>query len=326
MADTSIKLSEYKAAGKTGKRNALCRECRKSGPLLLMLAPGFLLVLLINYLPMFGIIIAFKKINMRQGILGSPWTGLDNFKFMFQSPDAWVITRNTLGYNLIFIFGGLVLSVALAIALCSIGKKLLSKVYQTVLIMPHFLSFVIVSYLVFGFLSTGSGFLNKHILPMLGMESVNWYTEPKYWPFILIFVNFWKHTGYNSIVYVAAHAGIDTQLYEAAEIDGAGKWQQILHITLPALKPLMIIMTILNIGKIFNADFGLFYQVPMDSGALYSATYVINTYVYNMLTAAGTASMGMASAAAFYQSVVGFVLVLVTNMIVNRIDPDSALF
>jgi len=291
-----------------------------------MLIPGAVLIFILNYLPMFGIIIAFKKINMRDGILKSPWIGLENFKFMFRSEDAWLITRNTVGYNLIFIVFGLIIAVALAIALNEVRNKTLSKIYQTIMLMPHFLSFVVVSYLVLAFLNVENGYLNKHILPLLGMEPVSWYTNPKPWPWILIIVHFWKVAGYSSIVYLAAIVGIDTELYEAAEIDGANKWNQIVYITIPSLKQLMTIMTILNFGKIFNADFGLFYQVPLDSGALYSATYVINTYVYNMLTSAGTSSLGMASAAALYQSFVGFILVIICNTIVRKIDSSNSLF
>lgn len=299
---------------------------RNNAPLLAMVVPGAIFLIIFNYLPMFGIVIAFKKYNFADGIWGSPWNGLKNFEFMFKSPDAWVITRNTLGYNLVFILGGLILNVAMAIGLNEIANKLYSKICQTIVIMPHFLSYVIVSYLVLAFLHIDNGVLNREVLPFLGMEPVDWYTTPKAWPWILVIVNFWKTTGYGSVVYLAALAGIDTQLYEAAEIDGAGRWQRIRYITIPELVPLMTILTILNIGKIFNSDFGLFYQVPLNSGALYSTTNVISTYVYNMLTAIGAGSVGLASAASFYQSIVGFVLVMATNLIVRRIDPDSALF
>lgn len=302
------------------------RELKRNSPLFIMLLPGFLFTLLFAYLPMFGIIIAFKKINFIDGIFGSPWVGLQNFEFLFKSSDAWVITRNTVGYNILFIGLGLIINVALAIGLSEIVNKACSKAYQTMILMPHFLSFVIVSYLVFAFLSAEHGFLNTTILPALGKEPVSWYTETRPWPFILSFVNFWKTAGYGSIVYLAAIAGIDTGLYEAAKIDGANRLKQIWYITIPSLVPLMVILTIMNVGKIFNSDFGLFYQVPLNSGTLYPVTNVINTYVYNMLNSAGSSSLGMASAAAFYQSVVGFILVVVTNLIVRKIDPDKALF
>ena len=307
-------------------RNGRSLRSKSDIPILLMLLPGIILLFLFSYLPMFGIVIAFKNINMRDGILGSPWCGLQNFEYLFKSADAWLITRNTIGYNLVFIVVGTILNVSVAILMSLMVSRRMSKAYQTVMLMPYFLSFVIVSYLVYAFLSMDNGFLNRNILPMLGLDPVNWYTEPKPWPLILCIVNFWKWTGYSSIVYLASISGIDTQLYEAADIDGANKWQQIIHITLPSLKGLIIIQTIMSVGKILNSDFGMFYQVPMNSGALYETTSTINTYVYNKMTSGGVRSLGMSSAAAFYQSVVGFVLVLVTNMIVNKIDPDSALF
>lgn len=302
---------------------------RANWPLYIMFLPGILLTLAFCYLPMFGIIIAFKKINLRDGLFSSPWVGLENFTMLLKNANAWISIRNTLAYNAVFIAAGLVLSVALAITLSIMRNKLASKIYQTVYLMPHFLSMVIVAYLVFAFLNMESGFINNAILPMLygeGAQKINWYAESGAWPFILFIVRIWKTVGYGSIVYLAAIAGIDTEMYEAAKIDGANLWKQILHITLPSLKTLMIIMTILNVGHIFSADFGLFYNVTMNSGALYPTTLVINTYVYNMMTAAGTASTGLASAAAMLQSVLGFVLVVVTNAVVRKIDESSALF
>ena len=260
------------------------------------------------------------------GIWGSPWNGLKNFEFMFSSPDAWVITRNTILYNLVFILGGIVLNVAMAIGLNELRNKAFSKVCQTIVLMPHFLSYVIVSFLVLAFLHVENGLMNRVVLPALGLDGIDWYSTDKPWPVIVIIVNFWKTVGYGSVVYLAGIAGIDTSLYEAAKVDGANRWQQIRYITIPALVPLIVILTILNVGKIFNSDFGLFYQVPLNTGALYPATNVISTYVYNMLMSAGTGSVGMASAAAFYQSVVGFILVITTNLIVRKISPENALF
>ena len=308
------------------KKSGAMKTLKNNVPLLAMILPGAIFLVLFSYLPMFGIIIAFKKYNFAAGILGSPWNGLRNFEFMFSSPDAWVITRNTIAYNLLFIFGGLILNVAMAIGLNELKNKMFSKVCQTIVLMPHFLSYVIVSYLVLAFLHVENGVLNRVVLPLLGADKVDWYATVKAWPWILVFVNFWKTTGYGSVVYLAAIAGIDTQLYEAAQIDGATRWQRIKYITIPSLVPLMIILTIMNVGKIFSADFGLFYQVPLNTGTLYPATNVISTYVYNMLTSAGTGSVGMASAASFYQSIVGFILVMTTNLIVRKIDPESSLF
>lgn len=300
---------------------------KQNWSLYLMTLPGIILTFLFSYLPMFGIIIAFKKINLRDGIFGSPWVGFDNFELLLQNENAWISIRNTVLYNLVFIVSELVIAVGLAILLSMIANKFLSKAYQTIFIMPHFLSMVIVSYIVFAFLNMESGFLNNVILPIFGIdEKINWYAESGAWTYILFIVRIWKSAGYSSIVYLAAIAGIDKEMYEAARIDGAGVWKQITHITLPSIKNIMIIMTILNIGKIFSADFGLFYNVTMNSGALYPTTLVINTYVYNMMTAAGTASTGLASAAAMLQSVLGFVLVVTTNTIVKKIDSDSALY
>lgn len=308
------------------KKKGLVEEFKKNSPLFIMCIPGLVFFILFHYLPMFGIIIAFKQYRFDMGIWGSPWNGLKNFEFMFSSPDAWVITRNTILYNLVFIAGGLVLNVAMAIGLNELRNKMFSKVCQTIVLMPHFLSYVIVSFLVLAFLHVENGLLNRVVLPALGLDSVDWYSTDKPWPIILIVVNFWKTVGYGSVVYLAGIAGIDMSLYEAAKVDGANRWQQIRYITIPALVPLMVILTILNVGKIFNSDFGLFYQVPLNSGALYPATNVISTYVYNMLMSAGTGSVGMASAAAFYQSVVGFILVITTNLIVRKISPENALF
>ena len=301
----------------------------RNWPLYAMFIPGFVLTLLFAYFPMFGIIIAFKKINLRDGIIGSPWVGLDNFTALFRNQSVWDAIRNTLIYNTVFIFAGLVLAVSLAVALSLIKSKLASKTYQTVFIMPHFLSMVVIAYLVFAFLNMESGFVNNKIIPMImgeNADKINWYAKPAAWPIILFIVKTWATVGYDSIVYLAAISGIDSELYEAAAIDGASTWQKIIHVTIPSLKTMMIIMTILAIGKIFSADFGLFYTVTMNSGALYPTTLVINTYVYNLMTAAGGASMGMSSAAAMLQSIVGFIMVVSTNMIVRKVDYDSALF
>ena len=299
---------------------------RKTFSLLVMLVPGFVATFLFCYLPIFGIIIAFKKFSPSLGIWNSPWCGLENFQFLINSSDTWIVLRNTLGYNLVFIFAGLVINVALAIILSMIRNKMMSKIYQTILIMPHFLSFVIVSYIVYAFLCVDNGFVNNSILSLFGMKPVNWYIEVKPWPYILIFIHFWKSIGYGSILYLAAIAGIDQGLYEAAEIDGANRFKQVIHVTLPSLKAIIMIQLILNVGKIFNADFGLFYQVPMNSGALYDVTQVINTFVYRTLGQGGIMGIGMSSAASFFQSVVGFVLVVITNAIVRKIDNESAMF
>nr|WP_223067688.1 ABC transporter permease subunit [Paenibacillus caui] len=289
-----------------------------------MLLPGVVFLLVNNYLPMFGIVIAFKNINYTDGILGSPWVGFTNFNFLFATEDAWIITRNTVLYNLVFITLNLVIAVAVAIGLSELKSKLAAKFYQSIMFFPYFLSMVVVSYLVFGFLNVEYGFINKGVLALFGMNEVEWYSEPKYWPLILPLINIWKGVGYSCVIYLAAIIGIDSEYYEAALIDGASKWNQIIHITVPLIRPVMIITTILAIGGIFRSDFGLFYQTTLNSGALYPTTLVIDTYVYNALINMG--NLGMSAAAGLYQAVVGFFLVIGANWIVRRIDKDQAVF
>ncbi|WP_340024950.1 ABC transporter permease subunit [Paenibacillus sp. FSL K6-1096] len=292
--------------------------------LTLMLLPAVLVLLAHSYLPMFGIFIAFKNVNYMDGIWGSPWVGLDNFSFLFSSGDMWRIVRNTLLYSLTFMILNLVLSVTIAVAINEIRRRLLAKVYQSFIILPHFLSMVVVSYLVYAFLQPDHGFINATILKAFGHDPVFWYSEKEYWPYILVFVNAWKHAGFGAVIYIAAIAGIDPEYYEAALIDGASKWKQITHITLPFIRPVIIIMTILSMGSIFSSDFGLFFQVPMNSGALYPVTDTVDTYVYRALMQLN--DIGMSSATALVQSVVGFIMVIATNSIVRRIDREQALF
>ncbi|MBO9607110.1 MAG: sugar ABC transporter permease [Paenibacillaceae bacterium] len=273
---------------------------------------------------MFGILIAFKNVNYALGILGSKWVGLKNFEFLFRTKDAWLITRNTVLYNAAFIALNLVVAVAVAIALNELRAKLMARFYQSVMFLPHFLSMIVVGYLGYSLLSSEYGFINHSILKPLGVEPISWYSEAGYWPYILPLVNLWKHAGYYSIIYLAAIIGIDNEYYEAALIDGATKRQQIMRITLPLIKPVLIVMTLLQIGHIFNSDFGLFYQVPLDSGSLYPTTQVIDTYVYRALLNLG--DIGMSAAAGLYQAVVGFALVLATNYIVRKTDKENALF
>ncbi|GIO14869.1 sugar ABC transporter permease [Cohnella xylanilytica] len=304
------------------------RSFNRNKVLLLMVLPGALWFLCFSYLPLVGTVAAFKEYRFsRQGfwysLIHSKNVGWDNFKFLFNTDAAYTITRNTLLYNIAFIFLGLVFSVALAILLSELVNKKLAKLYQTSMFLPYFLSWVIVGYFAFSFLSMDRGLLN-HILGYFGVDSMQWYSDPTYWPYILIFVYLWKSIGYSSVVYLASILGIDKSLYEAAMIDGASKLQQVRNITLPLLKPIIIIMTLLAVGKIFYADFGLFYQVPRDSGTLYSVTNVIDTYVYRGLKTTG--EIGMSTAAGLYQSIVGFVLVMISNYVVRKLDKDSALF
>lgn len=300
------------------------RILKRFWPFYLMLIPGTVYLIINNYIPMTGIMVAFKQYNIKDGLYFSPNIGLKNFEFLFKTNDAWLIVRNTLLYNLAFIVLGTVLAIAVAIVLNEIRNDFSKRAYQTVILIPFLISMVVVSYLAFAFLSDGNGFLNNTLLPALGMEPISWYNTPKYWPFILILINVWKNLGYNCILYYATICGIDYSLYEAAIVDGANRWQRVLHITLPCLKSTIVILTLMSLGNIFRSDFGLFYQVPMDSGTLLEVTQTIDTYVYRGLTQ--TNNIGMSSAAGLYQSVVGFVLVLAANLTVRKIDSDSALF
>lgn len=307
----------------TEKKN-LGKRLKRFIPLYLMMIPGAVYLIINNYIPMTGIVIAFKQFNYGKGIWGSPFIGFKNFEFLCATKDAWIITRNTLLYNVVFIVLGTACAIAVAILLNEIHSSAAKKIYQTTILVPFLISIVVVSYLVYAFLSTESGFLNKTILPALGLEPVSWYTESKYWPFILILVNLWKGLGYNCIIYYATLVGIDRGYYEAAVIDGANRWQQVVHITLPALKPTIITLTLMAIGRIFYSDFGLFYQVPMNSGPLLDVTNTIDTYVYRGLMSLNNISM--ASAAGVYQSLIGFLLVLAANFIVKKGSSENALF
>ncbi|WP_082789994.1 ABC transporter permease subunit [Paenibacillus sp. GM2] len=308
-----------KQTHRKGRRGIL-----KYTPLYIMMLPGLVYLIINNYLPLFGLSIAFKDVDYRKGIWNSDWIGFRNFEYLFKTSDAWMITRNTLLYNTVFIILGLIVSIGIAILLNEIRNKFFARFYQSVIILPYLISIIIVSYLVYAMFSVNTGMVNNTILPALGLDPISWYSEPKYWPFILTFVHVWKGAGYSCIVYLAAIIGIDPEYYEAAKLDGASKWVQIRKITLPMIMPVIMILTLLGIGRIFYSDFGLFYQVPMNSGALYSTTNVIDTYVFRGLMQLG--DIGMSSAAGFYQSLVGFVLVLGSNYIVRKIDKDNALF
>ncbi|CAM4418641.1 ABC transporter permease subunit [Paenibacillus alkaliterrae] len=297
---------------------------RKYSALFLMMLPGILYIVINNYLPMFGVVIAFKDFNYSKGIFGSDWIGFENFEYLFKTEDALLITRNTILYNVVFIFLNLVIALGVAILLNEVKKRFLSQLYQSVILLPYLISMVIVGYLVFAMLSLETGFVNNTILPMLGIQEISWYSESKYWPYILTLVHIWKSAGYLCVIYLAAIIGIDPEYYEAATIDGASKWQQIKSITIPLIIPVITVMTLLQIGRIFYSDFGLFYQVPLNAGALQSTTNVIDTYVYRALMTLG--DVGMSSAAGLYQSFVGFVLVLLSNYIVRKKNSDNALF
>ena len=312
------------AAAPDKKRASLVAKIKKWTPIYLMMVPGALYLLINNYIPMFGLVIAFKQVDFQKGIFESPWIGFQNFQFLFQTKDAFVITRNTLLYNIAFIILNTVIGIVFAIFICDITWKAGKKVYQSAILFPYLMSWVIVGYIVYAIFAMQYGIANKSILPAFGMDPIMWYNDPKYWPAILIITNTWKGIGYGCLIYISSINGIEASYFEAAELDGANKFQQIWNITLPEILPSVITLTLLSIGRIFYSDFGLFYQVPRDSGLLYSTTNTIDTYVYRGLMKLG--NVGMSSAAGFYQSVVGFILVLLSNWVVRKISPDNALF
>lgn len=302
------------------KKNPLARNKVKA--LSLMALPSILLFLVFNYTPMFGMILAFKDYKYDKGFFGSPWVGLKNFKFFFESMYAWRVTRNTMVHNMVFIFVTLVLSVIVALILYEITQKHLIKFYQTVMFTPYFLSMSVIAFVSYAFFNADMGVLNN-LMESMGKEPVLWYSDPNKWILIMPIIYVWKNLGYYVIIYYAGLMGIDNSYFEAAEIDGATKFQQIRYITIPLLSSIIIVMVILQVGRIFYSDFGQFYLVPRDSGALYSVVDVIDTYIYRALRVTG--DVGVSSAVGVYQSVVGFILVMLTNLVAKKIDPDSAI-
>lgn len=308
------------------KKNGFPGNIIKNAPFLIMVLPGLVFFITFNYLPLLGLIIAFKQYRIADGFFKSKFIGLKNFEFFFNTPDALVITRNTVLYNLAFIVLGLLVSMFFAISLSELTSVKLSKFYQSSMFLPYFLSWITISYLAYSFLSAEYGVINNVIFKALGKPAVNWYAEAGVWPYIIIILNLWKYSGYSCVIYLAAIMGIDNSFYEAASIDGASKWQQIIKITIPSIMPVITMLTLLSIGRIFNSDFGLFYQASMQQGGgmLKPTTEVIDTYVYQAMVK--LADVGMASAAGLYQSVVGFVLVLGSNLFVKKINSDYSLF
>ena len=317
----AVSEPEYNDVLKQQKKRKRAEERKRTLPLYLMMLPGLVYLIANNYLPMFGILVAFKKVNFSVGLLKSEWVGLSNFEYLFKTKDAFVMIRNTVLYNLAWIILGLVIAVFIAICMAEISSRKAAKVIQPVICFPSMVSAVILSFIVYAFLSETYGFLNTTIFKN---QPVAWYHTAKYWPIILTIVHFWQNAGQSSIIYMASIGGIDKGLYESARLDGAGKWSQIWNITLPMLKPMIILMMLMSIGRIFNSDFGLFYQVPLGNGLLSSTTQTIDTYVYRALLELNNISMS--SAASVFQAVIGFVLVLASNLLVSVVEPDNALF
>lgn len=291
--------------------------------LLLMISPVILYFILFSYIPMGGIVMAFKKYNFRDGIFGSPWNGLKNFKFFFASGEAWRVTKNTFLYNIAFMVCSTFTSVALAIALSDVKNKYFKKISQSVMLLPHFISWVVVSAITYALLGMQTGVINNFLVS-LGHERVNFYTMPQAWKWILVIANVWKGAGYGSIVYLATITGIDSSYYEAAEVDGASAFQKLRYITLPFLRPAIVTMILLQLGHSFRGNFGMFYPMVGDNGLLYKTTDVIDTFVYRLLM--NENNYGQSTAIGLYQSVLCFVFIVVVNRITKKIDEDSALF
>lgn len=300
-------------------------DMKRNKGLFFLALPSILFIFVFNYLPLYGVILPFKNFRLSGGFfesfIKSPWVGFENFKYLF-SVDAFTITKNTLLMNTIFISSLLCVSLLFALLLFEVSKKC-AKVYQTAFFFPYFMSWVVASYVFLGLFDMEYGLLNS-MLRSAGLDELLWYNEPKYWMYILPFANLWKNAGYNAVIYYAALMGIDDEYYEAAELDGASRWQKIRHISIPLITPLITIMVILQIGRIFYSDFGLFYNLTLDSSMLYPVSDVIDTYVYRSLRKSG--DIGMASAAGLYQSLIGFFMVYATNWLVKRKNPENSLF
>lgn len=306
------------------KNKKLYKRIKANFPFYIFILPGLAYLIINNYLPMLGLYMSFTKVNLVDGIFNGKFIGLQNFKFLTMTSDFPLIIRNTVLYNLVFLVLNPVVGILLAYFMNEIHSKRRLKVYQTTILLPSLISIQIVTYIVYAFLCVDTGLMNKTILPLLGKNAVKWYTTVKYWPAILIFVHFWMRSGFGSVVYFSSMLSISPEYYEAAELDGASKWAQFRYITLPLLKPTIITMTIIGLGAIFKSDFGLFYQVPLGSGALYKATQTIDTYVFRGLT--GSGNLGYSAAAGFLQSIIGFVTVILANWSIRKVSPDDAMF
>lgn len=315
------KVSNYK--GISTKTATFIQRNRFGINMTVMSIPGILFFLVFSYLPMAGLIVAFKNYNFRDGIIFSPWNGLKNFEFFFSSNIASRITFNTLYLNALFIITATIFQVGLAIILNELKNRGIAKVTNSIMFLPYFISWVIVGYFTYALLNVDYGVINR-LIQSVGLQPIDWFNKPELWPAILIFCNIWKYAGYGSVIYTAGIMGINSEYYEAAIVDGASKWQQITKITIPLLKPMIIILTLLAIGRIFYADFGMFYNVTQNSGSLFKTTDVMDTFVYRSIRVTG--DFGMASAAGFIQSIVGFVLVLVANQVVRKVDEEYSLF
>lgn len=300
-----------------------CKKLYKYRVFLLMLAPAVLYTLIFAYYPMTGIVMAFKKYNYAGSIWGSPWNGIDNFKFFFKSGQAWTVTRNTVLYNLLFIAVNTIMQIAVAVFLTEIKNKHYRKTTQSLMFLPYFISWVIVGVMSFNILSSDYGFMNR-LIEHFGGTRISFYTTPKVWPWILAFFNVWKGIGYGSVMYLAAIMGIDTSLYEAAAIDGANVFQRIFKVTIPMIMPTTIILLLLSVGGIFKGNFDMFYNLVGNNGLLYNYTDVIDTLTFRALISSN--DFGMSAAMGFYQSVLCFITIVIVNKLVGMYDKDYSLF
>lgn len=310
-----IKMKEKRNRGRVSRK--------KNTTLTIMALPAAVILFLFSYVPIAGLIIAFKDFRYDKGFLGSDWNGFKNFEFFFKSNDAWVVLRNTIGLNVLFIGITLVVSVGIALMMNEVRSRKMIKVTQTIMFFPYFMSWVVVGYLLYAYLHHDYGIINQ-LLQFLGLHSISWYARSEYWPVILTFMYAWKMAGYYSVIYYAGLMGIDDTYYEAAALDGASRWQMVWKITLPMLKGIIIVMVILQVGRIMYADFGLFFNLTRDQGALYATTDVLDTYIYRALRVTG--DIGIGSAVGCFQAVIGFLLIMGSNLVVRKLDKDSALF
>ncbi len=302
---------------------SLIKELKKNRVLFLMILPLVLLVFILQYLPMSGMVLAFKNYRFDKGVFGSAWNGLENYRYLFSSGTGWLITKNTVLFNLLNLFTSQLLSIIVAITISEMKGRVFKRISQSVIFLPYFISWVIVGTFVYSIFNYETGVLNN-LLTTLGMEKINAYAMPAIWPFVICIFNSWKWVGYNSIIYIAAITGIDSECFEAADIDGANIFEKIRFITIPSIKPTMIVMLLLQVGRILRGDFEMFYQIIGNNGQLFNATDVIDTYVFRSLMQ--NSNLGMTAAATFYQSVLCFVVIVLVNAIVKKVDKDYALF
>lgn len=304
----------------TKRRLHYKKERGRELQLMLLSLPGFLWFLIFSYIPMFGLVMAFKRFDYSLGILKSPWCGFDNFIYLFASNDIFRILRNTVLYNIAFIVIGTACAIGAALLLETIHNRRCIKFYQTSLFLPHFISWIIVAYMARGLLTFDGGLLN-HLLTAVGLKSVNWYLNARPWPVILVVANIWKGIGLSTIMYYGALLGVDKSIYDAGDIDGTNRLQRVIYLSIPMIKPTIIVLFMLSIGNVLRADFGLFYYLPNNSGPLYPVTEVIDTYIYKALKVSG--DINGSAATSFFQSVVGLIMVLTVNKIIKNFDENT---